>query len=162
MPGIRTGLLKTSTVPVIRLNAGRVSARCRFRILTAFMKPIARFWRLRCMRWNNFYKTLKKYRLPGIDKSTRIKFFITNYQDCYEGKICFSVEEELKKSARTHKELSVTTTNDGFVLGLEDEVYNQYINDEKYLKKFPFSSMIKKCGRKRGRNFENIFWRNIY
>ena len=42
-----------------------------------------------------FYKTLKKYRLPGIDKSTRIKFFITNYQDCYEGKICFEVEEEL-------------------------------------------------------------------
>lgn len=83
-----------------------------------------------------FYKTLKRYRLPGIDKSTRIQFFITNYQDCYEGKICFSVEEELKKSARTHKELSVTTTNDGFVLGLEDEVYNQYINDEKYLKKY--------------------------
>ena len=93
-----------------------------------------------------FYKTLKKYRLPGIDKSTRIKFFITNYQDCYEGKICFEVEEELKKSTRTHKELSVTTTNDGFLLGLEDEVYNQYINDEKYLNKY--RNMIIKKGKK--------------
>ena len=78
-----------------------------------------------------FCKILRKYKLPGINKNTRIDFSAIDYLGAYTIRKCLEVKEELDKKEKTY----VETIMDGFVVGLEDEKYNQYINDEKYLKK---------------------------
>ncbi len=83
-----------------------------------------------------FYKVLKKYKLPGINKNTKIVLKAKNYLTYYLEEVINKVIKESLKFKNIDKEFSVIATRNEFILGLKDELYNDYINKEKPLKKY--------------------------
>ena len=83
-----------------------------------------------------FYRNLAIYKLPGI-KDIKIEFRVANYQTFYQIEKCYKAKMVLDKAPKMKESLFLTTvTDNGVLLVLKDEFYEQYINDKKQLKKY--------------------------